>query len=58
MLFTVKGSAAAAKVSPSKIRNLLRRGDLPRIRIGRCVRIAETDLKKYIDEHRSTERAS
>ena len=61
MLLTVKSASDKSAVSVSMIRNLMRRGALPRIRIGRCVRIAEADLQKFVDDHRdhrSAERAS
>jgi excisionase family DNA binding protein len=47
-LLTVRGAAERLSVHPDTVRRLLDRGDLPRVRVGRAVRIREDDLESYI----------
>ncbi|MHB8732040.1 MAG: helix-turn-helix domain-containing protein [bacterium] len=44
--------AAALRVSPSVVRRLLRRGDLPSVRVGRAWRVDEEDLRRWIRRRR------
>ncbi len=44
--------AAELRVSPSVVLRLLRRGDLPSVRVGRAWRVEEEDLRRWIRRHR------
>ena len=43
--------ASALRVSPSVVLRLLRRGDLPSLRVGRIWRIDEDDFRRWIRRH-------
>ncbi len=47
--YTVKEAAAALSVSKRTVENLLNRGHLKRVKIGRRTVIRETDLRKLLD---------
>ena len=51
-LLTIDEAAERLNVKVSRIRTLLFQEDLPRIKIGRLVRIAESDLEDYIAKQR------
>jgi excisionase family DNA binding protein len=40
--------ASLLRVSPDAVRRLLRRGDLPAIRVGRAWRVDETELARWV----------
>ena len=50
-IYTVPEVAAYLKISKAKIYYLVQREAIPHIRIGRNVRIRETDLKKWVEKH-------
>jgi excisionase family DNA binding protein len=47
-LLTVRAAAEKLAVSPSMVRALLRRGELPGVRVGRLVRIAPERLDRFL----------
>jgi excisionase family DNA binding protein len=49
-IYTVPEVAEYLKISKAKIYYLVQREEIPHVRIGRNVRIRETDLKKWIDK--------
>ena len=51
-LLTPQEVAEALRVSPSVVLRLLRRGDLPSLRVGRAWRVDEDDLRRWIRGHR------
>src|SRR5690242_5472252 len=48
MLVTIAAAAEQWTVSQATIRRLIRRGELPIIRLGSAVRIAQTALDEYV----------
>ena len=42
------------KMSPAKIYTMLKRGQIPSVRIGNVVRVRLTDLEQFILEHTAT----
>jgi len=44
--------AAELRVSPAVVLRLLRRGDLPALRVGRAWRVDDEDLRRWIRQHR------
>jgi excisionase family DNA binding protein len=52
-LVTIKDSAAYLSCSRRHVERLLARGELPRVKLGRAVRIAIADLDSYIETRRS-----
>jgi len=55
-LVTVGDAAAYLSCSRRHVERLLARGELPRVRLGRAVRIAVTDLDQYIADLKSAGR--
>ncbi len=53
-ILTIPEVARYLKISKSKIYYLVQRGEIPYIRIGRNVRIKESDLMKWLDKHRDS----
>jgi len=49
-IYTVPEVAEYLKISKAKIYYLVQREAIPHIRIGRNVRIRETDLKKWVEK--------
>lgn len=47
-LLTLRDAAAILQVSVWSVREIIWRGDLPEVRIGRCIRIDPADLDDYI----------
>lgn len=47
-LLTIPEGAAALAISPEFFAEMLRRGDLPRVKIGRAVRVSVRALQDYI----------
>lgn len=45
--------AAVLRVSPEAIRRLLKRGEIPAIRIGRAWRVEENELQRWLARRRS-----
>jgi len=52
-VWTIPEVADYLKVSPSKLYQMVQRGELPSIKIGRQVRITEDDLARWLDGQRS-----
>lgn len=53
--YTVQEVAARLRVAVQTVRNLIGRGDLPAIRVGRVYRIAAEDLEAFIRRQRERE---
>ena len=49
-IYTVPEVAEYLKISESKIYYMVKREEIPHMRIGRNVRIRETDLKKWMEK--------
>ncbi len=49
-ILTIPEVARYLKLSKSKVYYLVQAGEIPHLKIGRNVRIRETDLKKWIDK--------
>jgi excisionase family DNA binding protein len=52
-LLDIPAVARRLGVSGKTIRRAIDRGDLPAIRLGRLIRIAEDDLERYVIQHRT-----
>lgn len=52
-LVTLREAASYMSCSRRHIERLLARGELPRVELGRAVRVAVSDLDQYIEVHRS-----
>jgi len=52
-LVTLSDAAVYLSCSRRHVERLLARGELPRVRLGRAVRVAVTDLDRYIATQRS-----
>jgi excisionase family DNA binding protein len=50
-ILTIPEVATYLKISKSKIYYLVQRKEIPHVRIGRNVRIRESDLVKWLDMH-------
>ena len=53
-ILTIPEVAIYLKISKSKIYYLVKRKEIPHVRIGRNVRIKEGDLVKWLERHRET----
>ena len=52
-IYTVPEVAAYLKICKSKLYGMIRRGEFPHVRIGKNVRILESDLVEWLDkQHR------
>ena len=51
-LFSPKQTAKLIGVSYHKVLELILMGDLPAFKVGNAYRIAETDLKQYLEANR------
>ena len=49
---TVADVAATLKLNPQTVRNMVDRGEIPAIRIGRRVRITRSDLEQVLKQER------
>ncbi len=54
-ILTVPEVAKYLKISKAKLYYLIQRKEIPHIRIGRNVRIRESDLAKWLDKHHYTQ---
>jgi excisionase family DNA binding protein len=52
-LVTIKDAAAYLSCSPRHVERLMARGELRRVKLGRAVRVAVSDLDQYIEALRS-----
>lgn len=50
-IYTVPEVAEYLKMSSSKVYYLVQRKEIPHLKLGRNIRIKESDLKTYLDEH-------
>jgi excisionase family DNA binding protein len=50
-IYTIPEVAEYLKISKSKVYALVQQGKIPHVRIGRNVRIRETDLKRWIEKN-------
>jgi excisionase family DNA binding protein len=50
-ILTIPEVARYLKISKSKIYYLVQRREIPHVKIGRNVRIKESDLAKWLDKH-------
>jgi excisionase family DNA binding protein len=57
VFLTVREAAEIARVSPSTVRNWLRRSQLRSHNYGRVIRIAKTDLVEFISQCSSESKA-
>ena len=48
-LMTAREAAQALAISPRKLWDLTKHGDIPHVRIGRSVRYAPADLQSWIE---------
>ncbi len=52
-LFTRRGASSFLAISPRKLDQLVADGDLPRVKIGSCVRFEQADLDAFIAANKS-----
>ncbi len=52
MIYTIPEIAQYLKLSKSKVYQLVQKGQLPHIKIGKNVRVKESDLNQWIDKQR------
>ena len=52
-IFTIPEVARYLKLSKSKVYALVQTGEIPHLKIGRNVRIRETELKQWIEKYLS-----
>jgi len=55
-LITIKQAAQVLNVSVSTVRNMLQRGELPALRVGKQIRFVREDLERWIRQRVSRER--
>ncbi len=53
-IMTIPEVASYLKISKAKIYYLVQRNEIPHVKIGRNVRIKESDLAKWLDEQRKS----
>ncbi len=53
-LLSRREAAAFLGISPRKLDSLAADGDLPRIKIGSCVRFERNDLNAFVNDRKST----
>ena len=54
-LLSVKEAAKILSVTEKTVRNLIIRGELKKVNVGRAVRVKEKDLMEYIENNTATE---
>jgi len=52
LLYTPTQVAEMLALSPEKVRKMCQQGEIPSIKIGRCVRIHKDDLFQWLDQQR------
>ncbi|MCU1635778.1 MAG: hypothetical protein JWQ68_1017 [Cryobacterium sp.] len=52
ILLTIRETAAQLRVSVATIERMLKRGDLPRVKIGYATRVLRRYVEAYINAHR------
>ncbi len=53
-ILTIPEVARYLKISKSKIYYLVQRREIPHVKIGRNVRIKESELTKWLDKHQNS----
>ncbi len=53
-ILTIPEVARYLKISKSKIYYLVQRKEIPHVKIGRNVRIKESDLAKWLEKHQNS----
>lgn len=53
LLLTPEEVAASLGIGRTTIYDMLRRGDIPSLKLGRARRVAVADLKRYVDQQRA-----
>ena len=52
LLLTLEQAAEALAISPRKLWDMTASGEIPHVRLGRCVRYPIDDLQHWIDEQK------
>jgi len=52
ILLSLSEAAAALAISERKLWGMTAKREIPRVRLGRCVRYSVKDLERWIDEHK------
>jgi len=52
LLLTAKQASVALQISPRKLWSMTASGEIPHIRLGRCVRYPVDDVQRLIDERK------
>jgi len=50
-ILTIPEVAAYLKMSKAKIYNMVRRGEIPHIKVGKNVRVRQADLQDWLHQH-------
>ena len=53
LLLTPQQAAQTLAISPRKLWGMTDSGEIPHLRVGRCVRYPLADLQRFIDEHKN-----
>lgn len=48
---TLGEAAQLLRLSPWSVRNFIKKGELPTIRLGRAIRLARRDLDRFMEQH-------
>ena len=56
LLLTPNQAAEALAISPRKLWGMTASGEIPHVRLGRCVRYPVDDLRQWIDQQKAGER--
>jgi excisionase family DNA binding protein len=55
MVYTIQQTAEILQLSDETVRRLIKKGELPHVRIGSSIRIHRGDVEHFLEEHRTTE---
>jgi excisionase family DNA binding protein len=55
-LLTAKEASKILSVTEQTVRNIITRGELKKVNVGRAVRVQERDLQKYIEQNTAIDR--
>ncbi len=50
LLLTLQETAKALSVAPRTVRRLIERGELPKVKVGRCVRVPADAVQAWVDK--------
>ena len=53
LLLTPQQAAETLAISPRKLWGMTASGEIPHVRLGRCVRYPLADLQRWVDEHKN-----